>query len=70
LREYTREEAVPWTELVLERAALLIDIGEGCATDTTLRALEALLARCKSIQAMAFVPRIEAALQGSLSLST
>jgi hypothetical protein len=51
LRQYTRAEAVPWTELVLERAGLLIDIGAGRATEQTMRALEALLARCKSIQA-------------------
>jgi tetratricopeptide (TPR) repeat protein len=63
LRDYTHRESVPWTDLVLERAALLIDIGEGRATQKTRRALETLLARSKGMDALVLAPRIEAALR-------
>ncbi len=63
LRQYTREEAVPWADVVLERAALLSDIGEGRADAATRRALETLLERCKRMRAQVFVPRMEAALR-------
>jgi DNA-binding SARP family transcriptional activator len=59
LRQYTQEEPVPWTELVIERATLLVDIGEGNATAATMERLEALLARCKQLDANSMVPRIE-----------
>jgi hypothetical protein len=63
LRQYTLAEAVPWAELVLDRAALLIEIGEGRATKRTTCALEAVLERCKRARVQDFMPRIQAVLR-------
>lgn len=64
LQRYTQAEAIPWTDLLLERARLLTDAGENRANNGTTRGLERLLARCKDINALALTARIEAALGG------
>jgi len=64
LAAYTRDEAVPWSDLLVERARLLTDVGERRATSETVRGLQALLERCRKIGAVALTPRIEAAARG------
>jgi DNA-binding SARP family transcriptional activator len=63
LENYTREESVPWAALVIERARLLADAGEGVATRRTAAALKDLLDRCTAVRTFVLTPRIEAALQ-------
>jgi DNA-binding SARP family transcriptional activator/tetratricopeptide (TPR) repeat protein len=63
LENYTREESVPWTALVIERARLLADVGEGGATKRTTLALRDLADRCNEARTLVLTPRIEAALQ-------
>lgn len=62
LGDYTREEPVPMSNLVIERGLVLADIGEGRKTDRTVSALNALLARCREAQTIALAKRIESAL--------
>ena len=63
LAAYTREEPVPWSELVIERARLLADIGEGIAGTNVKSALESLATRIRACGGFALMPRIDAALQ-------
>jgi hypothetical protein len=65
LGRYTQAEAIPWIDLVLERAHLLTQIGETGASDNAMQALRALLARCTELNALALTPRIEASLGGA-----
>jgi tetratricopeptide (TPR) repeat protein len=59
LRRYTSEEPVPWAQLLMERATLLADIGEGRSTAETHRSIDALLSHCKRVEANVLAPRIE-----------
>ncbi|HVF16880.1 MAG TPA: AAA family ATPase [Steroidobacteraceae bacterium] len=63
LAAYTHEEPVPWSELVIERARLLADIGEGVGGANAKSALETLAAKIRACGGFALMPRIDAALQ-------
>jgi DNA-binding SARP family transcriptional activator/tetratricopeptide (TPR) repeat protein len=63
LATYTHEESIPWTELVIDRARLLADVGEGHASNETKSSLESLAERVRRSGTIAFMPRIDAALR-------
>jgi len=65
LAAYTRDETIPWTELVIERAKLLADLGSGAAKPATRKALESLAERVRASDVLALLPRIEASLAAS-----
>jgi DNA-binding SARP family transcriptional activator len=62
LAAYTSEETIPWTQLVIERARLLADLGAGAGKPATRKSLEALVERIKTADTLALLPRIERAL--------
>ncbi len=61
LQRYTSNEPVPWAQLLIERALLLADIGEGRSTPAMHASLDGLLAHCQRIDAGVLLPRIERA---------
>ncbi len=62
LAAYTREEPIPWAELVIDRARLLADVGEGRIDDNTGSMLAALAERVRRSGALELMARIDAAL--------
>jgi tetratricopeptide (TPR) repeat protein len=62
LAAYTSEEPLPTTDLLIERARLLADVGENVATVKTSKALEALRQKCEGMNAAAALPAVEATL--------
>lgn len=62
LASYTAGEPLPTTDLHIERARLLADIGENVVTAQTRGALIALRGRCERMSAAAAIPAVDAAL--------
>jgi hypothetical protein len=62
LAKYTSEESIPWAELVIARARMLADIGEGVETADTKQALTELAAHIRQMGGLALLPRIETTL--------
>jgi DNA-binding SARP family transcriptional activator len=62
LEVYTAREPLPYTNLLIRRARLLADAGEGNEGSTTLTGLEAVRSECTRINARAALRAVEAAL--------
>ncbi len=62
LASYTAGEPLPTTDLQIDRARLLADVGENVITPQTRDALIALRGRCERMSAVAAIPAIDAAL--------
>ena len=63
LASYTEDEPLPSTDLQIDRARLLADVGENVITPRTRAALQALRERCREMNAVAAIPAIDAALE-------
>jgi hypothetical protein len=62
LAEFTREEPLPWAELVIGRARALAEIADGPVAPRLRRRLRGLLDEAERMRFLALVPRLTAAL--------
>jgi tetratricopeptide (TPR) repeat protein len=63
LAAYTSEEPLPWSDILIQRARALADIGEGLSNNITRAQLTALRSECVRMNTLVALPRIEAALR-------
>lgn len=63
LETYTADEPFPWADLLIRRARLLAEIGEGRVRAGTRDALAAMCAECRRMQMMLALPAVESAME-------